>query len=168
MLIKKAPLEIFKKTVQYFPTFSVNIILLNKKGEFLLVKRKSNPAKGLYYLPGGRILNGETVGECAQRMLTEELSIKGDIKHVSREYAEEIWPTKDFKGEFGPYTKETKNVHYLSTTVVVDLKKDEKIKVDYQSEEFAWFRELPSEPIFLRSCFVTAKDYLEKAYSIRI
>jgi 8-oxo-dGTP pyrophosphatase MutT (NUDIX family) len=167
MAVKKAPLNIFKKTVQYFPTFSVNIVLLNKNKDFLLVKRKVNPAKGLY-LPGGRMLNGETVRQCTERMLKEELGVKGKIKYISPRYVEEIWPVKYFKGDRGPYTKETKNVHYICTIAVVELGKNEKIKLDYQSQEHIWLKKLPAKPLLLHSCFSIVKDYLREVYSVDI
>ena len=164
---KKAPLDIFKKTVQYFPTCSVNIVLINKKKEFLLVKRKTNPAKDLYYLPGGRILNGETIHHCAERISNEELGISSNIKYISPYYVEEIWPTKKFIGDFGPYSKETKNVHYICTVAVVELN-EEEIKLDYQSEYFSWFKKIPNEPLLLHSCFDIVKEYLKETYLIDI
>lgn len=114
------------------------------------------------------MLNGETVKNCGQRVLTGELGIKGKIKHVSPKYAEEIWPAKNFKGDFGPYDKKTKNIHYLSTTVVAELAAGEKIKLDSESENYAWFRKVPERPALLALCFGTAKNFLEKHYSIKI
>ncbi len=164
----KAPLGIFKKTVRYFPTFSVNIILINKNKEFLLVKRKMNPARGMYYLPGSRVLNGETVKVCGQRVLKEELGIKGKMKYISTEYTEEIWPTKNFKGDFGSYDKNTRYVHYLSTTIVAELARGDEIKLDNEAENHTWFKKVPEKPPFLALCFGTAKNFLKKHYSIKV
>jgi ADP-ribose pyrophosphatase YjhB (NUDIX family) len=48
------------------------VILENNKGEILLIKRKNEPAKGKWVLPGGGINFGEHSKETAKRELKEE------------------------------------------------------------------------------------------------
>jgi len=48
------------------------VVLENKKGEILLIKRKNEPAKGKWVLPGGGIFFGEHSKETAKRELKEE------------------------------------------------------------------------------------------------
>lgn len=52
------------------------IILQNTNGEILLVKRKDNPQKGFYDLPGGFIDINETIEESMHREIKEELNIE--------------------------------------------------------------------------------------------
>ncbi len=52
-----------------------DIILSNAKGEILLVKRKNEPAKNLWWVPGGRVLFGEKRIEAAERKLREECGL---------------------------------------------------------------------------------------------
>jgi len=51
------------------------VILENEKGEILLIKRKYNPAKGRWVLPGGGIKFGENSKETAKRELKEETGL---------------------------------------------------------------------------------------------
>ena len=46
--------------------------------EVLLVKRKKEPNKGQWSIPGGRQMIGETAAEAAQRELLEETGVKVD------------------------------------------------------------------------------------------
>ncbi len=52
------------------------IILKNKNNEILLVKRKDDPQKGFYDLPGGFIDLNETIEESMHREIKEELGIE--------------------------------------------------------------------------------------------
>ncbi len=60
----------------YFSPASTNaLILVNKKGEVLLTKRKFEPQKGYWDLPGGFVGLGETVEQSLRREIREELDI---------------------------------------------------------------------------------------------
>jgi len=62
------------------------VVLENNKGEILLVKRKYEPAKGKWVLPGGGINFGENSKETAERELKEETGFNisiGDFITVS-------------------------------------------------------------------------------------
>lgn len=52
------------------------VILENKKGEILLVRRKKYPKKGFWDLPGGFVEAGENMEESVQREIKEELGIE--------------------------------------------------------------------------------------------
>jgi NADH pyrophosphatase NudC (nudix superfamily) len=58
------------------PTPSNGVILENEKGEILLVKRKGNPKKGWWDIPGGFIDGGESLEHSVQREIREELNIE--------------------------------------------------------------------------------------------
>lgn len=57
------------------------IILKNSKDEVLLVKRKDDPQKGFWDLPGGFIDVNETIEESMHREMKEELGI--DIEQIT-------------------------------------------------------------------------------------
>jgi len=62
--------------VYYFnPSASVAVFILNEKGELLVCKRREEPAKGTYDLPGGFVDMGETAEEAALREVEEEVGI---------------------------------------------------------------------------------------------
>jgi mutator protein MutT len=61
----------------YFSPASTNaLILVNEKGEILLTKRKFEPKKGYWDLPGGFVELGETVEQSLIREIKEELGLE--------------------------------------------------------------------------------------------
>lgn len=66
------------------PKSCMAVIMENKKGQILMVKRKFAPFKGTWDLPGGFIENGETAEEATSREISEELGLKiNHLKYLS-------------------------------------------------------------------------------------
>jgi ADP-ribose pyrophosphatase YjhB (NUDIX family) len=78
-LIKKASnLYLCQKCGLHFyvnPVQTTTVILENEKGEILLVKRKSDPKKGFWDLPGGFTNLNESAEQSLAREIKEELGI---------------------------------------------------------------------------------------------
>ena len=65
------------------PVPTNGLIVQNEKGEILLVKRKSNPKKGFWDVPGGFVDFGETLEESMIREIKEELGVKvKDLRYL--------------------------------------------------------------------------------------
>jgi ADP-ribose pyrophosphatase YjhB (NUDIX family) len=64
----------FKQFLNPIPANGV--IIENDKGEILLVKRKGNPQKGFWDVPGGFIDINESLEHSVQREIREELNIE--------------------------------------------------------------------------------------------
>lgn len=62
-----------------------------RKDEVLVVRRASEPAKGLWTLPGGRVEVGETLIEAVRREVTEETALVIDVVGLAG-YREIILP----------------------------------------------------------------------------
>ncbi len=78
MLSKKK----FKNTLKEIPLVSLDLIIKNKKGEILLGLRKNNPAKGYYFVPGGRIFKNEQVKDSIKRISLNELGFEITNKDI--------------------------------------------------------------------------------------
>ena len=65
------------------------------RGRLLLIKRASDPGKGNWSFPGGRIELGETVLEAARREVLEETGIEIEPLEVFQVYD---WITRDDTG----------------------------------------------------------------------
>jgi len=65
--------EIFKCVVEHVTLVSIDLIVENKNSEILLGRRKNRPAKDFLFVPGGRILKGETISEAFRRITLSEL-----------------------------------------------------------------------------------------------
>ncbi len=66
------------------PALTNGVIIKNKKGEILLVKRKIDPGKGLWDTPGGFIEYNENLEESLVREIQEELQTPiSNLKYLS-------------------------------------------------------------------------------------
>jgi ADP-ribose pyrophosphatase YjhB (NUDIX family) len=129
-MIKKLPYKEFKEIYSKVPLLCVDLLIENSEG-FLLTKRAIDPWKGLWHFPGGTVLFGETLNECARRVAKKELGI-------------EIEP-KGFVDVLEYSIKETEEPSRQAISLVFHATlKSGKIVLDEQSEEYGFFRkELP-------------------------
>ena len=72
----------------YAPIFVTTDNVVIKSGHILLIKRKFNPGKGLWALPGGFVDQNETIKDSAIRELKEETRIKVDKPVLRRNIIE--------------------------------------------------------------------------------
>ena len=76
------PLTTFKTVVESTPLISIDLIVRNKKGEVLLGQRINRPAKGDWFVPGGRILKDESFDNAFKRLIKSELNLVYYIKYL--------------------------------------------------------------------------------------
>ena len=82
--------ELYYRILENVPIACVDVAIV-AQGSVFLVKRGDFPAKGQWWLPGGRVLKGEMMREAAIRKAREEVGIEchiGPIVHT----AETIFP----------------------------------------------------------------------------
>lgn len=70
------------------PNVTADMLIPNEMGEILLIKRKNDPFKGCWAIPGGFLeVNQETVEECAVREAQEETGLKVEIDRLIGVYS---------------------------------------------------------------------------------
>jgi len=57
----KIPHAQYHRILGSMPLLCVDAVLRNASGQVLLVKRNNEPLKNRWWVPGGRVLKGETV-----------------------------------------------------------------------------------------------------------
>lgn len=63
----------FLRVIQNTPLVSIDFIIQNSSGEFLLGKRLNKPAKNFWFVPGGRIRKNEKIEDAFLRLTFDEL-----------------------------------------------------------------------------------------------
>ena len=110
------------------PKLTVDGILIDKK-KILLIKRKNEPFKGKWSLPGGFVEYGETVEDAVVREFFEETNLSTCVKELSGVYSA---PDRDPRG------------HTVTVAFLLDFIKGElKSGDDAADAEFFGLNDLP-------------------------
>jgi len=72
--------EEFGRIVRCAPLVSIDIIIRDPERKVLLGLRNHEPAKGYYFVPGGRIRKGELLEEAFSRILAAETACRADFE----------------------------------------------------------------------------------------
>ena len=97
---------------------TVDIFIFNENHEFILIKRKNDPFKDYWALPGGFVDYGETTGHAAKREAKEETSIDVELIKLFNVYSD---PERDPR-------RHTVSVFYLAHGNFGDAKADDDAK----------------------------------------
>lgn len=75
--------ETFSTVLSSTPLVSIDLVVRNLDGEVLIGQRVNRPAKGYWFVPGGRILKNETLAQAFERLTKEELGLSYPISDAS-------------------------------------------------------------------------------------
>ena len=77
------------------PSLTTDVFIFDDDFNFILIKRKNNPYKDYWALPGGFVEYGESVENAAIREAKEETNIDVELKELVNVYSE---PNRDPRG----------------------------------------------------------------------
>ena len=77
------------------PSITADIFIFDDEMNFILIKRRNDPYKDFWALPGGFVEYGESVETAAVREAKEETSIDVELKDLVNVYSE---PDRDPRG----------------------------------------------------------------------
>lgn len=124
--------DLYTKILASVPVLTVDLIVENEKGKYLLVGRNNEPLKGEYYVPGGRVMLMETVADSVKRKLLEETGLTANtIEFVG--YSDDFFN----KNEFGLPGIHTVSLVFKCTNL------QGSIILDDQSGGSIWSDKLP-------------------------
>lgn len=130
------PKEQYIQILKNLPILCVDIIVQNKKGEYLLVKRANKPKKGRWWVIGGRVFKTESLEQAARRKVRQETGQR--VKNMRAiGYFELINGANPFGLSFKYHS-----ISVVFTAVIDDL---ESVKLDAQSSEFKFSKKLPKD-----------------------
>ena len=126
---RKLPTVFYKKVLENFAIPCVDVVVVCGH-EFLLVKRKNEPAKGEWWVPGGRVFKGEKIYEAAKRKVWEEVGLK--VLSLKQLFAE------DTMFETSAFGVSTHTVGIIYSARV----KSRKAVLDRDHSEYKWFSKI--------------------------
>jgi len=129
----RIPPEDWETIVQSVPIVSVDLVTLTGDG-VVLAKRTNEPAKGEWFVPGGRVRKGERLREAVHRVADEELGVDVSIEQSLGTY-EHLYETSEFGDSGGK--------HYVPHGFVVRTETN-SFRLDAQHDAIEVFTEPPS------------------------
>jgi ADP-ribose pyrophosphatase YjhB (NUDIX family) len=119
--------------VRYNPT--------RQRREALLVERAAEPVRGVWWLPGGRMLKGETFFAAAIRKTKQETGLKDCVKPIQvLGVWNTLFPTSNWD------TDTQKGTQTVNPIVLVELEQPGvDVKLDETSERYKWISLDPDE-----------------------
>lgn len=140
------PGEEYSRIIGLLPILCVDIVLRNSAGEYLLVRRVNEPRKGEWWVPGGRVLKGETLERAARRKIGEELSLQ--VKRLTPVgYYEAVSQRHPFEL--------VQSLHAVSVVFTGEVHRAAGIRLDSQSDDWKFATDLPYDfkiEVFRASC----------------
>ena len=132
--------KLYQKIVQNVPLLCVDVIILDKN-KILLVKRKDEPAKGEWFVPGGRVYKNETLEKAVIRKALEETGLRVRVIRKLGVY-EFFSKTSRFEG----ISSHTVDIAFLTEPLP-----NQKIKLDASSSDFKWAEKIEDDlPEFIK------------------
>jgi 8-oxo-dGTP diphosphatase len=100
------------------PVLTVDIVIARSDGSVVLVRRRHDPFKGEWAIPGGFVEYGETVEEAAKREAKEETGLDVELTKIVGVYSD---PNRDPRGH-------TISICFLAREVGGELRADSDAK----------------------------------------
>jgi colanic acid biosynthesis protein WcaH len=121
----------FLQIIDATPLVSIDLVIRNERDQVLMGKRSNRPAKGLWFVPGGRIRKKERVEEALRRIAAAETGVAprqatllGVFDHIYDD---------NFAGEPGVST------HYVVIAFGYRLQDCGSVRPDAQHSELRWW-----------------------------
>jgi colanic acid biosynthesis protein WcaH len=122
----------FKNIVFSTPLISIDLIVRDKHDNILLGKRVNRPAKGFWFVPGGRVLKDESIEQAFKRLLKIELGIANSdpiFKGIYQHFYDDNFSEDDF------------TTHYVVLAYEINFNGDIAFLPDVQHNDYRWFTE---------------------------
>ncbi|WP_336175304.1 GDP-mannose mannosyl hydrolase [Acinetobacter ursingii] len=131
------PDQLFKTVITSTPLIAIDLVVRNTQNEVLLGKRLNAPAKGFWFVPGGRIQKNETLDRAFSRLLKDELDIKNV---VTRSDAKFLGLHEHFYEE--NVFDQNASTHYVVMCYEFSIKESQqKDFPKYQHRDYRWISE---------------------------
>jgi len=121
-----APRETFEKILKFMPIPTFDLIFYYPDKSVVIVKRKIEPYKNVWALPGLRMFKTESINDTLKRIAKQEIGLAIDPNK------------KEFVGQYVGKFKTEHNRQDISTCYAIKLSKSENIKMN--TEHFSHYK----------------------------
>jgi len=125
--------ETFIDVVKHTPLVSIDLVVMDNNERVLLGHRRNEPARGFWFVPGGRILKDETLATALYRISRNELGIEYSIENAEFLGCYEHLYNNNFASVPGIST------HYVVLAYNITLAPETDLQGDQQHDCLRWF-----------------------------
>ena len=123
----------YKQLIKKMPIFCGDFLIFAEK-KYLLIKRKVQPVKDVYWVIGGRLRHNETMTQLAERVQMQEIGVSfSDFKIIG------------FSNYFFPDVPDARATHTPTLLHIVPVEKMFEPKIDNKHTDYIWSDKLPEE-----------------------
>ncbi len=127
--VNKLSYKEFVDSFKKVPRAAISLAIIDAKSKILLTRRKEDPFKDFWHLPGSFIIKNESIENCIKRVLIEELGFDNYFSFELLFISENI--VKDPRG------------HVLDFIYKVKINSDAQITPVGRTKELAYFDKIP-------------------------
>jgi colanic acid biosynthesis protein WcaH len=121
--------------VRMSPIVSIDLIIRDGKNRVLLGLRNNEPARGFFFVPGGRVWKDERLQDAFARILKDETNCVGTFGEARFLGVYEHFYASNRFGEPGYGS------HYVALAYEIKLTNILKLRSDAQHSEYCWWDE---------------------------
>jgi len=131
----RLPAADFDSVVRLTPLVAIDLIVRSPEGRVLVGRRTNEPAKGRFFVPGGRVTKNETLAAAFRRISLAELGVEKKIEDARFVGVyEHFYATNNHEvAGFG--------THYVVLAYELTSTAQDLLLPDDQHGEFAWLTE---------------------------
>ena len=121
----------FLQLIKLSPLFSIDLVVVNEERELLVGKRINAPAKGWWFVPGGRVYKNEPLQEAFARIANLEIGQKiemGDCTLLG--FFDHFYDDCALNNDV--------STHYINTPYLVQVSKPTIDAPNIQHESYRW------------------------------
>jgi colanic acid biosynthesis protein WcaH len=122
----------FENVIRLTPLVAIDMVVRSSDGRVLVGRRNNEPAKGCFFVPGGRITKNETLAAAFRRISLAELGAEKQIEEARfLGVYEHFYPTNHLEREgFG--------THYVTLAYELTSPVQDALLPKEQHGEYAW------------------------------
>ncbi len=126
----------WKNCVKSIPITAIDLIISRNNQDILMGKRLNPPAKGLFFVPGGRVYKNETIENAFERIVKEETGL--DLKFYNSNlfgiyqhfYNDSIWESSEV------------STHYIVLAYKISIINFTKLNLTKQHKSSRWIKKV--------------------------